>query len=837
MKLLTTEELGGIDSTSKTIEKWDEFLKKAVWNLGFRQSLIDGMYPYEAGIPMMDGTTMPVSEKTGRVFFKMSWAEKLCGALSCYKLGGSSYVSNGCSNSIRSYAYLMLSLWVYDVQTFLAFFPDKTEEDYVAFVDNPVVVEEESGKRCIGTSFDLAEWNAGRVLWEEFIDNCDIYSSNLNAGTAELDDSFIGYLTDAMKSDLRSVQRPTDPGTDSYLQGVLYFYYKPIENNYTAFPKQALSNAIDRIFSGYDAGTKWSSFNEVYLQDYLVISLNPIDKLMCSTKQAFSSCMSIAKQDDTRGTASAPALGLPAIFPTDAIYMVFMTPGKHKNMYWESAEWEKIPENRDKEKAYKYLKMTCRALTYKVRPSESCKHILDRLANRYIGDEGYTDLQGAINAFNVTAPRLMVGRQYSTRGEDYTWEAMVELFLARVGISTSLGYSDPFMEIKRKYQNREISIPQAGAASRMINREWLRVGNLTDHKMVVSDRYGYRRGIYYDNLTIQWALGTSSPCDREWLAVPVEENGCHRVIAGVSRVGSHGVMDWTMNSETDMFKVMMGTMSYSKMNRNVKVCAHCGEVLTGAEVNITTRSGDRYCKKCAEELNYQHCSICNIWYSPDEAKDHETLNLRKVLNPSNWDKFPEMIVCKSHLRKATPGSSDYLCAHCGKMTTRYYGSYSSSCLRMNIEGVEVQLVLCDECMKKAVMCDKCRRVLFLDSVADACILLPKRRVICPDCIDSIRLKQDDREKLKAVLERKEASDFDVDTSSCTFEPRDLVGQCIEDEGRRVGHTHTLIKDAHKQITSFLKAHPEETFPVLKSSNPPLSENTEVDDTEDLAIPF
>ena len=43
MKLLTREELKGIDSSSKTIEKWDEFLKKAVYNLGYTQELIDNM--------------------------------------------------------------------------------------------------------------------------------------------------------------------------------------------------------------------------------------------------------------------------------------------------------------------------------------------------------------------------------------------------------------------------------------------------------------------------------------------------------------------------------------------------------------------------------------------------------------------------------------------------------------------------------------------------------------------------------------------------------------------------------------------------------------------------
>ena len=81
MKLLTREELGGIESTSKTIAKWDEFFKKALPNLGYRQETVDQMYPYENGIPMKDGTYMPVPKDTGRVFFQMSWADKLAGEI------------------------------------------------------------------------------------------------------------------------------------------------------------------------------------------------------------------------------------------------------------------------------------------------------------------------------------------------------------------------------------------------------------------------------------------------------------------------------------------------------------------------------------------------------------------------------------------------------------------------------------------------------------------------------------------------------------------------------------------------------------------------------------
>ena len=92
MKQLINEELKKVDSTKETITKWDVFLKKALWNMGFKQETIDGMYPYtkitekngiqyQAGIPMKDGTVIPIAEQ-GRVIFKNSIADKLALAFS-----------------------------------------------------------------------------------------------------------------------------------------------------------------------------------------------------------------------------------------------------------------------------------------------------------------------------------------------------------------------------------------------------------------------------------------------------------------------------------------------------------------------------------------------------------------------------------------------------------------------------------------------------------------------------------------------------------------------------------------------------------------------------------
>ena len=94
MRQVIGDELLKIDSKKDTITKWDKFLKSALWNMGFKQETIDNMYPYtksiskngreyEAGLPMIGGTTIPVGDH-GRIFFKNSIADKLAHAFSYF---------------------------------------------------------------------------------------------------------------------------------------------------------------------------------------------------------------------------------------------------------------------------------------------------------------------------------------------------------------------------------------------------------------------------------------------------------------------------------------------------------------------------------------------------------------------------------------------------------------------------------------------------------------------------------------------------------------------------------------------------------------------------------
>ena len=59
------------------------------------------MYPYNRGIPMIEGDRLPVDEITGRRFFRMSDADKLAAMLlSCTKSGDSGRF-NGTASRIK----------------------------------------------------------------------------------------------------------------------------------------------------------------------------------------------------------------------------------------------------------------------------------------------------------------------------------------------------------------------------------------------------------------------------------------------------------------------------------------------------------------------------------------------------------------------------------------------------------------------------------------------------------------------------------------------------------------------------------------------------------------
>ena len=772
MRKLEKEELGGLDSTSKTIKKWDDFFKTALPNLGYQQSLIDKMYPYDAGIPMLDGSKMPVNETTGRVFFQMSAADKLCCLLSTLCKDGNTVQSN--ANYVRK---VLVEAWKTDQAFFKACFP---EEEYNVPKDK---------------TLEEAYWTEH---FRSFILDSDVSISRNGQDTQSR--YLERELTGTEKRFYFNISQT--PVEETFMLPTNFSFFRIFNRNLATNYDYKFNRAKwERIWINETTSTamsRFQAFNEVYLQDYLVISLNPIDKFMCSTKQAFGSCMSIAKQCDIYGTSSSYAFGLPALFPTDSVYLVFMTAGKHKNMYWESTEWEKEPANRDPEKAYKYLKMTCRALTYKGSLT------LDKSTE---SDDELTKL--------FRQDRLYIGRQYSAKGEDYAWQSIISYLLGKAGVSTSFAYANA----RSKYLSSGVQV-----IAKALNQ-----GVMPKEKAPVAiDRYGFARGVYYDNLFIDFwdtsrkehntkCLGSDGynyPIDPA-TKISTLQNDNVRICVGSSRAGSCGrIPTWT-NSELDMFKLMLGIQNYNYFNRYVVICEECGEI-TSTVVSVEYSSEDtfiakeRLCPKCLEKNGFVKCPICGTWYKGDDeglVKRHRCFNLWEKIDTENISKHKPKDICMGLVYEAN-NSSKVLCVHCGTFEREYAIPDSEQTTITDSEtGITFKVGLCSTCMHSAVVCSKCKKILFLDETEDACLLLPKKRIICPDCIKSIRLKQKEREMLQHVVDNISDADLEktkVPKNSLSFKQTVLQKR----EGIRMS---VPTRDVQRQIRSYQASHPDQTI--------------------------
>lgn len=776
MKKLRKEELGGIDSTSKTIKKWDTFFKEALPRLGYKQELIDNMYPYQHGVPMTDGTYMPVDATTGRVFFKMSAADKLCCLLSAISKQG-----YGSTNPAEYIKDILRILWEKDSKFFSACFPDKEP------------LEEGVG----GTK---EYWNN---LIAKFILDSDIaLSTNGQQLVAPQGEA---SLSDENKRRLFELSSNDAPLFD-FQSGSFFIrlYNNTLADNYEYKFSRELIRSVFADTVPASAYNKLKNFDEVYLQDYLVVSLNPIDKFMCSTKQAFGSCMSIAKQCDVHGTSSVYAFGLPALFPTDSAFLVFMTAGKHKNMYWEEEEWVKDASDRDPEKAYKYIKMTCRALTYKGAPGLEKYNEFSSRVSRAIQDSA--EYQKA-----MFQERLYIGRQYSANGEDFAWQSVISYLLGKAGVSTSYAYANELEKIDKEAYDSGFD------ARSYLNRGWMPQSKAP----LAIDRFGFVRGIYYDNLRysitsnsvirkiFDGGNGYNYPLKEGTTIVDVQSHAPVAIKIGSSRQGSGGMAPAWPQSNLDMFKLMTGRQDYIAFNRYVKICVECGKLITEQGGIVKDINGDKYlCHSCLEKAGYVKCNSCGYCYKEDDEKakaEHEIINLQKVLHPKDFHKFAPIEMCRTKI-DTLRGSNKCICLHCGEIMDSWrISSYLQSIL--TIDDMNIPVGICDSCARNAVICSRCKKITFLDETADAVLLLPKKRIICPDCIKDIRLKQEQRELLQKVIDTRltEANIHDpsaIDRANWTEEQRLAYTAYQAADVLATAKT----KDVDRQIRSYQCSH-------------------------------
>ena len=182
MRLMEKAELGGLDSTSTTIAKWDALFKKALPNLGYRDSLIENMYPYDKGIPLQNGEYLPVDKTTGRRFFRLSWADKLAGMLSKITTQHSYTESGYVLKHGMLHFGLILEIVCIDYATGQKVFPDITETEYEELTTAyRKALLEHDGIRELIVFF---ESDLGRRYWEKYLDDSDVYATALGGNVA-----------------------------------------------------------------------------------------------------------------------------------------------------------------------------------------------------------------------------------------------------------------------------------------------------------------------------------------------------------------------------------------------------------------------------------------------------------------------------------------------------------------------------------------------------------------------------------------------------------------------------------------------------------------------------
>lgn len=852
MRLLTNAK---IDSTQKTFEKWDNFLKKAIYNLGFKKELAENIYPYEKGIPMLDGSFQPIP-KTGRTFYQLSWADKLAQCIAAYMI--MPYGLDEVKNVLFKAAVQqhVLDKMFSD--------PQSVKEQIIQHLEEySMDISDTSSLEAIASE-SSTENVVQDLLWKEFLKESNIYVSAINSSTTDQGSRFTGKITadDLLNNELNIAQGSHVIIINRPLQEE----FSNFDNFFAALKSNIATKDNSQMLNWYD---RLNKFGEVYCQDYLVISMNPIDKLMLSTKQAFGSCMSIAKQNDTHGTQSHYAFGLPAMLDCDNVFLIFVTSGKHKNMYWSEKEWNKEPSDRDKDQAYKYLKMNCRALTYRGTLTEETVEFINDLKEYIkpdrtpINEELCNTIQECLTKMKPEQERLFVGRQYAAAGEDFIWQEVIELLMAEQGISTGMAYATWVTQLRniiwkkmaestRNAVLRSIGVTGTQRYQQFYNREYCRKGDMHGKIPICYDRFGFARGFYYDNLSFSLTPEANNTVRSDAYgnykrakdidASPVSPDSEALITVGSSRSGSGGISGGSAkDSRLDMFKLMTGEQNYSFYNAHVKVCSKCGQLIEETDPPLLDPSDKKshVCNSCIEKLHLIKCPSCNKLYDEEHASEHEMLNIRRFINPRKWQDLPELNVCKSYLKQCTKDISTiskYLCAHCGKIhDTRILPSHQRATLaRMTVAGVENVLVgICQDCLKNATMCSRCKKLVFLDNIQDACVLLPHQRIICPDCIDSIRMRQEKRAVLKDVLQNIQPSDLQDKDNVFNDSPEAqiVLRAASNNSDFRRRFAKTPIKDVIKQIKSYLQAHPEIHYPTIKEADPTPAIDEEIETSD------
>ena len=859
MKRVIGDELARVDSSRETLEKWYEFLKESAKNVAFGPNVYNNLKPFQK-----DGFKVPsVNEQiemgeSGRIFYKITTADRIMMRHMIQDKYQGNYITPVMERTLEyvlRYVYEFVNQGVelpdidgIDMAEVKDFLSGKTNIDDMLgnYKDNVFI------KACLAivktaevkilqknvydNSYDLDTRNKLKDYTNMVEPWVEKVEQKINEVTDEI--SFY-YLIESVRNNLET---PLDTMASIMYKRECVLNYRPVvmikikyfDNMFETIP--FTTPAFIHRLEMDDIGSQ--ALINMINEKYFVLSMNPIDKLMASTKQPYGSCLSLCSESSNEGSTGmniANGTGLFSLMPSDEVYMIYYCNGKHKNMYWEKEEWDKQPENRDKNKAYKFFKFTLRQLGYNcVMKTEHEAPLL-----RQCIEDDYPDHKGLFEE------RILPGRTYSVAGEVKLMELVNAILLDEVGVRTG------FTTLRKAYEAEEAGELHSILYHAPFTSEALTRGYMERNEICFYDRYGFARGIYFDNVQLESRLHTSivgetsASLKGKEIATDTKTHKYSSVRTGCVRHGSGGVTERDTTGDINSFTFMSGKAGYSAFNQRVQICDQCGGVEyvasrscgydnTTSDHMLAIDGGKLICTECAKELGYHKCNSCGVWYTEDQKEDHKLIDLNEYLPYPERIKDGYRYLCKKQLKKIEhtlenfsrsgynrEKDNSHICPICGEVHHDYFYVYNSDIdvtkyvTKMTIDGVDIKVRVCGSCLRDCMICDVCKKLVYIDPEStDPILLLPNKRIVCPHCVDKIRLEKKKKQALKeAMLElQQNGKDYVYEDSDVEGSDIDLLD--VEDVhawgDRGMGslrvspwseHKRKKIKDVTKQIDS------------------------------------
>ena len=678
MKLLTEEQRKQIDSSDATLEKWREFLPGAVKNLAYRKDVYENLFPYDkADLPRIDVTkdVPKINKDSGRIIFKRTLADKLN---LWFNIANAKQYHREVSYDNRVYA-LALGLKLIG-----KLFKNKLEK--IANGDTDTVSEGFSTLELLDYKDSIANMRSAIAATEGRKEELEALVSDINIvkGTNASCGSR-GFSLVTLPSDYFEEYEIV---TDKYLTTrVIITMLQQLINLPSAgttlntitvgssTARQIIDFLVHMLWDPYTIWDLPEKAIQMIFENYFVLSQNPSDIFMASTKQAFASCLSTMSTNTSSGIHSGPGYGLPALMANEAVWISYFTAGLHKNFYFDVEQWNLPGEERDHSKAYKYIKTTSRSFVYVGVPRFSIQKE-DNRAELFLGRvfnawDSYSEnirlyynscLAVALAEHNILTSTYKMLEALNKENARFNVLPITENVLASDVYLTNcpdIKYLEEHQNstgviIARKRRNEDIekAIPENNyqLLKTLISVEQLREtdaqniatrykqiqseGILCNPAVVGLDRFKQINSIYFDDISLcvnklTTRRNTTYDLDN---SKTVYGWDCTQppliTLDHIEMSGSCNVSTSQHTTGADMYKIMTGEQSMSNLCISAAICPICGEIYRKEDEITAWKIIDGkikvigMCPSCVESENLTKCEICGDYYEEELAALH-----------------------------------------------------------------------------------------------------------------------------------------------------------------------------------------------------------------------